>query len=102
SDDPLVAATERVALQAWKALGCRDGGRVDLRCDADGQPQFLEVNPLAGIHPEHSDLPILSTMVGLEYRELIRRIVDSAATRVSATAAAAPMRLVRGGRARRR
>jgi D-alanine-D-alanine ligase len=83
ADDPMVAAAERVALAAWRALGCRDGGRVDLRCAADGSPQFLEVNPLAGLHPEHSDLPILAAKVGMPYRELLRRIVDSAAARVT-------------------
>jgi D-alanine-D-alanine ligase len=82
--EPMVAEAERVALAAWRALGCRDGGRVDLRCDAAGRPQFLEVNPLAGLHPEHSDLPILATKVGLPYRDLLRRIVESAATRVRA------------------
>jgi D-alanine-D-alanine ligase len=40
------------------------------------------VNPLAGLHPEHSDLPILSNMVGLPYRELLGQIVDSAAERM--------------------
>jgi D-alanine-D-alanine ligase len=44
----------------------------------------MEVNPLAGLHPEHSDLPILATKLGIEYVELIRRIVDSAAPRVEA------------------
>ncbi len=102
ADEPVVAEAERVALAAWRALGCRDGGRVDLRCDELGQPQFLEVNPLAGLHPEHSDLPILSAKVGLPYRDLIAQIVDSAATRVTAPPAVTPMRLVRGGRARRR
>jgi D-alanine-D-alanine ligase len=102
SGEPVVVEAERVALAAWRVLGCRDGGRVDLRCDVSGQPQFLEVNPLAGLHPEHSDLPILATKVQLPYRELIGRIVDSAATRVTAPPVAVPMRLVRGGRARRR
>ncbi len=43
-----------VALAAWRALGCRDAGRVDLRSNAAGEPQFMEVNPLAGLHPSHS------------------------------------------------
>ena len=43
-------ACENVALAAWKGLGCRDGGRIDLRLDADGVPNFIEVNPLAGLH----------------------------------------------------
>lgn len=83
--DAEVAATEALALAAWRALGGRDAGRVDLRSDASGQPQFIEANPLAGLHPQHSDLPIIATMVGLPYVELIRRIVDSAAQRVAKT-----------------
>lgn len=81
--DPEVAATEALALAAWRALGGRDAGRVDIRSDAMGQPQFIEANPLAGLHPQHSDLPIIATMVGMPYTELIRRIVDSAAVRVA-------------------
>jgi len=82
STDPLVARSERIALDAWIALGCRDGGRVDLRCDGNGNPMFLEVNPLAGLHPTHSDLPMIATAIGMPYPELIRAIVDSAATRI--------------------
>jgi D-alanine-D-alanine ligase len=81
-DDPVVAAAEAVALAAWRALGCRDAGRLDLRCDESGQPLFMEVNPLAGIHPEHSDLPIICNHLGVPYQELIGWIVDSAATRI--------------------
>lgn len=80
--DEQVLAAEAVALQSWKTLGCRDAGRVDLRCDAAGRPNFMEVNPLAGLHPEHSDLPILASKIGMSYVKLIRRIVDSAAPRV--------------------
>jgi D-alanine-D-alanine ligase len=81
-DDDQVRAAEQVALQAWNVLDCRDAGRVDLRCDGVGRPNFMEVNPLAGLHPEHSDLPILATKVGIQYVELIRRIVESATPRV--------------------
>jgi D-alanine-D-alanine ligase len=42
----------------------------------------MEVNPLAGLHPEHSDLPILCTKVGISYRELIDTIMRSALQRV--------------------
>lgn len=83
ADDPEVAAAEALALAAWQALGGRDAGRIDLRLDVLGQPQFIEANPLAGLHPQHSDLPMIATAVGLPYVELIRRIVDSAAKRVS-------------------
>ena len=80
--DPEVARAEAVALQAWRALGCRDAGRIDLRSDGVGQPQFLEVNPLAGLHPSHSDLPMLCTALGMSYTSLIEKIVASAAKRV--------------------
>jgi D-alanine-D-alanine ligase len=80
--DESVREAEDIALRAWGALGCRDGGRIDLRCDEHGRPHFLEVNPLAGLHPQHSDLPILCTLLGIPYIELIDRIVRSAARRV--------------------
>ena len=71
-----------VALAVWRGLGCRDAGRVDLRCDAAGRVHFLEVNPLAGLNPQHSDLPILCSLAGVPYRELIRMILDSACQRL--------------------
>lgn len=80
--DPVAAAAERVSLDAWRALGCRDGGRVDIRCDSAQNPMFLEVNPLAGLNPKDSDLPILARMSGVSYTELLRRIMDSAVTRI--------------------
>ncbi len=57
-----------VALNVWKALGGVDAGRVDLKADRNGRICFIEVNPLAGLHPVHSDLPILSRMTGIEYQ----------------------------------
>jgi D-alanine-D-alanine ligase len=70
-----------LGLRAWRALGGRDAGRIDIRMDGTGRPSFIEVNPLAGLHPQHSDLPIICTMVGVSYQELIGRIVSSARLR---------------------
>lgn len=78
---PEAEACARLALDAWKALGARDAGRVDIRMDAGGRPSFIEVNPLAGLHPAHSDLPIICTMVGLTFQDLIAAIVVSARKR---------------------
>lgn len=83
ADDGEAQEAADVALAAWRALGCRDGGRVDLRSDAGGRPQFLEANPLAGLHPEHSDLPIMCTLRGIGYDDLIGRIVASALRRAA-------------------
>jgi len=71
------AAAGAVALAAWRALNCRDGGRIDIRCDGAGAPHFIEVNPLAGLRPEHSDLCFIARYAGLSYDELIGRIMAS-------------------------
>src|SRR5262245_20639090 len=72
-----------VALAAWRMLGCRDAGRVDLRCDGAGVVHFLEVNPLAGLDPIHSDLVILCRLQGIPYEDLIARILSLAFERLS-------------------
>jgi D-alanine-D-alanine ligase len=74
-----------IAIRSWRGLGCRDAGRVDLRVDSKGMPNFIEVNPLAGLHPEHSDLPILCTKIGISYQELIGDIMESALRRLKRT-----------------
>ncbi|MGE5841274.1 MAG: D-alanine--D-alanine ligase family protein [Deltaproteobacteria bacterium] len=80
--DEMAQKAIEVSLAAWRGLGCRDGGRIDLRADAQGVPRFLEVNPLAGLNPEISDLPILCNLSGMSYQELISRIMDSALKRL--------------------
>lgn len=69
------------ALHAYCALGCRDAARLDFRSDANGEPMFLEVNPLAGLHPHHSDLPILAGLAGMDYDRLMAEIVGAAQAR---------------------
>jgi D-alanine-D-alanine ligase len=95
ASDPIVRQGEHTALAAWRMLGCRDAGRIDLRCDEAGVPNFMEVNPLAGLNPEHSDLPILATKVGLPFRKLIEQIVNSAAVRIPAAQASPAARFGR-------
>jgi D-alanine-D-alanine ligase len=89
ADAEASARVEPVALAAWRALGGRDAGRIDLRLDAQGRPRVLELNPLPGLHPTHSDLPILWSALGRPYGELIGAIVDSAAARRREAAASA-------------
>jgi D-alanine-D-alanine ligase len=72
---------EVLALAAYRALQCRDTGRVDIRLDAHGRPAFIELNPLPGLHPTHSDLPMIATAEQMPYNELIQRIVASALAR---------------------
>ena len=81
ADAEATALVEPVALAAWRVLGGRDAGRIDLRLDSEGRPQVLELNPLPGLHPTHSDLPILWSALGQRYVALIAAIVDAAAAR---------------------
>jgi D-alanine-D-alanine ligase len=84
-DDAAAVEAAGIALRVWTGLGCRDAGRVDCRCDRDGHPQFLEVNPLAGLHPILGDLVILAGLVGVSYGPLIESIVASACERFPTT-----------------
>ena len=81
--DEIAASATRTALAAWKGLSCRDAGRVDLRADVSGTPHVLEINPLPGLHPHHSDLPILCALAGVSYEELLERIMDHALRRAA-------------------
>ncbi|MCW5730389.1 MAG: D-alanine--D-alanine ligase [Alphaproteobacteria bacterium] len=81
AEDFVARQAGAIALAAYRTLGCRDAGRLDLRCDAEGRPQFLEANPLAGLHPTHSDLPILAAQAGWTYDRLIGDIMQSAMRR---------------------
>jgi D-alanine-D-alanine ligase len=81
ADDAEAKACAASALAAYRALECRDAARLDFRSDANGVPQFLEANPLAGLNPGHSDLPILTGLAGKSYDWLMSEILKSAAKR---------------------
>jgi len=80
-------AVEEAALRVWQTLGCRDVARIDFRL-RNHVPYFLEVNPLPGLNSQISDLPIMARGVGIEYSELIGRIVQAALARLEETAVA--------------
>ena len=71
-----------VALRAWRGLGCLDAGRVDVKMDRDGIVNFIEVNPLAGLNPTHSDLPIICRLQGISFQGLIERIMACASKKL--------------------
>lgn len=71
-----------VVAKSWVALGGVDAGRIDLKIDKNGRICFIEANPLAGLNPVHSDLPILCRMNNISYSQLINMIVASAISRI--------------------
>jgi D-alanine-D-alanine ligase len=80
----LQASIERLTLDAFRVLGCRDWARIDVRLDADGRPNVLEVNPLPGILPDPADnscLPKAARAAGIGYEELIQNCLKYAAVR---------------------
>jgi D-alanine-D-alanine ligase len=80
----LQASIERVTLDAFRVLGCRDWARIDVRLDAAGNPNVLEVNPLPGILPDPADnscLPKAARAAGIGYDELIQSCLKHAAAR---------------------
>jgi len=76
--DPVVyERAERLALSAFRAIGCRGYGRVDLMVDAAGIPWFVEVNTLPGM-TELSDLPAQAAAAGICYEDLVEAILRTA------------------------
>jgi D-alanine-D-alanine ligase len=77
-------AIEATTLQAYRALGCRDWARVDVRLDRDGIPNVIEVNPLPGILPDAADnscFPKAARAAGMSYDQLIQTCLTLAAER---------------------
>lgn len=72
----------RLALQVWEATGSRDSGRIDMKLNKLGQPEFMEINPLAGLNFKNSDLPILARMNGMNFTQLIDAIMQAALKRI--------------------
>jgi D-alanine-D-alanine ligase len=78
--EALTAALQETALRAFQALECRDWGRIDIRVGADGVPQVLELNPIAGLDPTYW-FPRSARAAGLEYPMLIHTILEAACQR---------------------
>ncbi|MGE5859870.1 MAG: D-alanine--D-alanine ligase family protein [Ignavibacteria bacterium] len=72
------------ALNAYHVLRCRDWSRIDVRLDADREPNIIEVNPLPGILPdvkENSCFPKAARTAGLGYNDMINKVLYVAAKR---------------------
>ena len=80
--DDIAEECKAVAVKAWRALDAVDGGRVDVKADRNGRICFIEANPLAGLNPVHSDLPILARMYNIDYQQLMEMIMSAAIKRI--------------------
>jgi len=80
----LTQAIVDLCCHAFLALECRDWCRIDVRLDAHGQPQILELNPLPGILPNpqsHSCFPKAAAAAHISYAVLIHRVLAHACQR---------------------
>lgn len=66
---------QSVAVEAFRALGCYDVARVDVRMSLEGVPYVLEINPLPGLTPDFSDLPRMAKVAGMTFDELVNNIL---------------------------
>jgi D-alanine-D-alanine ligase len=77
----LTRKMQDAARDVFQCLGCRDVARIDFRLDAQGKIYFLECNPLPGLTPGWSDLCLIASAAGLDYKTLIGEILSGAIRR---------------------
>jgi D-alanine-D-alanine ligase len=68
---------QALALKAFRALGCRGWGRVDLMLDKRGKPYLLEINTSPGM-TDHSLVPMAARAVGISYEDLCMKVLEMA------------------------
>jgi D-alanine-D-alanine ligase len=81
------AAISTTAVAAYRALGLRDYGRVDVRLSNDGRPYVIDVNPNPDLAPT-CGLARAAARGGLSYADLVCRIIESALARTRGAAPA--------------
>ena len=75
---------EEICTKTYKILRCKDWSRIDVRLDKNGTANIIEINPLPGILPnpeENSCFPKASRAAGINYNEMINRVLNSAISR---------------------
>ncbi len=79
-DDSLFAVVQKLAVECFEAVGCRDCARCDFRVDENGTPLILEINSMVAVH-EASSYFHAAKAVGMSFVELVDRILSSARSR---------------------
>ena len=78
--DALARQMQELALRTYRAVDCRDFGRVDFRVDRKGKPYVLEINPLPSLSTEDVFSSIAKTR-GLTHYRIIQHILEMALVR---------------------
>jgi D-alanine-D-alanine ligase len=83
-DNDLEKQIKDTALRTYNVLRCKDWSRIDIRLDKNGTPNVIEINPLPGIMPdptENSSFPKAARAAGINYNEMIQRVLLEACKR---------------------
>lgn len=76
-DQVLRTKINDLALDVFKALGARDYGRIDIRLDSRGEPNFLEANLIPSLICNYGSFPKSCLInINLDYEPMILKIVD--------------------------
>ena len=70
------AELQALALASFDAVAASGWGRVDLMCDAAGEPQVLEVNTVPGM-TDHSLVPMAAAAAGMDFDALVWRVLET-------------------------
>ena len=76
-DAGLEERVKRISVDAFRILGCKGWGRVDVMIDSDGEPWVLEANTVPGM-TGHSLVPMAAKVAGLSFDQLCIRILEAA------------------------
>jgi len=77
----VLAEVQRLTLEAFRAVGCRDFSRIDWIIEAGtNEPFCLEINTIPGF-TDHSLLPKSAARVGIGFAQLCQRIVEMTMSR---------------------
>lgn len=83
-DADLLNNINSIVLKTYNVLNCKDWCRIDVRLDANNNPNIIEVNPIPGILPKPEDnscFPKAARAHGLSYSDLVNSVLTSAAKR---------------------
>ncbi len=69
-------AIKKIAIKAYKMLGCLDYARMDFRVDPEGRVYLIEINSLPSLKPDRSSFIKMCRAKNIDFDAAIKRIVD--------------------------